>query len=260
MYKKSGFDFGSFTITKREILASISIILIMLIIGNAISNLIVESQIAQNEVYNKAVKIDDTELFQYGMDTNIGNAFVYGELKAVDTVTFSEIDGEYMYIKKQKELYERHEKWVEEKDSDGNVHKELKVWYEWETQNTESLHCKDLEFCGIAFPYNKIDIPGSAYIKTISSGKEWSWKSSEYVKVRYVYYGTKAEFKGTIYTSLKNGTISDKTSFYENKTINETVERLQTGGAEIVFWLFWFVLIAVCVYGFFYLDNKWLEG
>ena len=29
------------------------------------------------------------------MRTNVGNAFVYGDLKAVDTVTYPEIGGEY---------------------------------------------------------------------------------------------------------------------------------------------------------------------
>lgn len=41
-------------------------------------------------------------MFQYGKDTNVGNAFVYGDLKAVDTVTYPEIGGEYMYVEKSK--------------------------------------------------------------------------------------------------------------------------------------------------------------
>ena len=74
-------------ITKREILASISIIVIMILFGILISTKISEYQMDKNEIYNKAVKIEDQNMFQYGMDTNIGNAFVYGILEAVDTVT-----------------------------------------------------------------------------------------------------------------------------------------------------------------------------
>ena len=88
-----GFDLGNIEITKREILASISIIAVMILIGVLISTKISEHQMDQNEIYNKAVKIESQDLFQYGMDTNIGNAFVYGELKAVDTVTYPEIGG-----------------------------------------------------------------------------------------------------------------------------------------------------------------------
>lgn len=100
-----GWDFGNFEITKREIIASISIIAVMFLIGVLISSKISDWQINQNDKYNKAVKIESTDLFQYGMETNVGNAFVYGELKAVDTVTYPEIGGKYIYVKKVKEKY-----------------------------------------------------------------------------------------------------------------------------------------------------------
>ena len=121
-YRNRGFDFGDFEITKREILASISIIAVMLLIGVLISSKISEHQLDANEVYNKAVKIDNTDLFQYGMDTNVGNAFVYGDLVAVDTVTYTEIGGEYMYIEKVKEKYTKHTRTVTYKDSNGKTH------------------------------------------------------------------------------------------------------------------------------------------
>ena len=102
----------NFEITKREVLASISIIAVMIMIGIFISNKISEHQMDENEQYNKAVKINSQELLQYGMDTNVGNAFVYGELKAVDSVTYPELGGEYMYVKKVKEIYTQHTRTV----------------------------------------------------------------------------------------------------------------------------------------------------
>lgn len=62
----------------------------------------------RNEVYNKAVKIDSQEMFSYGMRTNVGNAFIYGTLQAVDPVSYPEIDGSYMYVEKIKKLYTMH--------------------------------------------------------------------------------------------------------------------------------------------------------
>ena len=94
---------SNFKIAKREIIMSISIIAIMLLIGVLISSKISESYMDKNEIYNKAIKTENQETFKYGMRTNVGNAFVYGNLKAVDTVSYPEIDGEYMYIKKIKE-------------------------------------------------------------------------------------------------------------------------------------------------------------
>ena len=56
---RRGFDFGDFEITKREIIASISIIAVMILIGVLISGKISERQMDKNEVYNKAVKIGE---------------------------------------------------------------------------------------------------------------------------------------------------------------------------------------------------------
>lgn len=50
-------------ITKREILASISIITIMILFGILISTKISEYQMDKNEIYNKAVKIEDQSMF-----------------------------------------------------------------------------------------------------------------------------------------------------------------------------------------------------
>lgn len=84
----------NFEITKREVLASISIIAVMILVGILISAKITERQMDRNEVYNKAVKIDSQEMFSYGMRTNVGNAFVYGTLQAIDPVSIKFCDEE----------------------------------------------------------------------------------------------------------------------------------------------------------------------
>lgn len=243
-YRKRGFDFGDFEITKREILASISIVAVMLLIGVLISSKISEHQLDANEVYNKAVKIDNTDLFQYGMDTNVGNAFVYGDLVAVDTVTYPEIGGEYIYVEKVKEKYTRHTKRVK-----SGKHYRTKVYWTWDRVGSEDKKCQEISFCGITFGSNKIDLPNTNYIDTIKESSH----------IRYKYYGIGTKYTGTIFTDLRNQTISDNTKFYIDKNINETVEYLEAGGGLIIFWIFWIVLIGGCVFGFYYLDNKWLE-
>ena len=80
-------------ITKREILASVTIIAIMILIGFVIVGRIDAYQVQKNSEYYSALQITDAELFQYGMDTSVGNAFVYGTLEAVDPVTYPEIGG-----------------------------------------------------------------------------------------------------------------------------------------------------------------------
>ena len=50
-----------------------------------------------------------------------------------------------------------------------------------------------------------------------------------------------------------------KQKFYENMDIEKTVDHLESNGWLFIFWFFWIILIAGCVYGFYYIDNKWLE-
>lgn len=248
-YRKRGFDFGDFEITKREILASISIIAVMLLIGVLISSKISEHQMDANEIYNKAVKIESTDLFQYGMDTNVGNAFVYGNLVAVDTVTYPEIGGEYMYIEKVKEKYTKHTRTVTYKDSKGKTHTKKETYWTWDRVGSEDKKCQEITFCGVIFDSNKINFPSTELIDTIKESSH----------IRYKYYGVGTNYTGTIFTDLRDQTIPNNTSFYEDKNIEETVKQLEAGGGVIIFWIFWIVLICGCVYGFYYLDNKWLE-
>lgn len=85
------FDLGDIEVTSREIIVSIAIIAAFLIGGFLISGRIQDRIDDANMKYNTAVKIDcsdSNELFVYGMQTNIGNTFVYGKLIAVDPVSY----------------------------------------------------------------------------------------------------------------------------------------------------------------------------
>lgn len=247
-------------VTKREVLVSIIIILIMLLIGMIIHGNINDTLMLEYQKYNTAVQIEnDSNLFAYGMKTNIGNAFVYGDLEAVDTVTYPEIEGEYIYIGKIEKRYERHTRIVTKTDSNGNTYTTTEVYYEWDIENQESQHSKEIKFCGITFPYSKINLPMSDYIDTIRGNRVWSWKSGEYVKVKFEYYGVSTKYTGTIFADLKDDTIPDNTGFYNDRTIDQVIDNLKSGWQLILFWIFWILLTSLCVFGFCYIDNRWLE-
>lgn len=116
---KKSWWIGKYEVTIRELLASITIIAVMMILGFVFAGKIEEHQMDKNAEYYKSAKITETEMFRYGMDTSIGNALVYGDLEAVDTVTFPEIGGEYLYVKKVEEHYNMHTRTVTYTDSDG---------------------------------------------------------------------------------------------------------------------------------------------
>lgn len=245
-------DLGEFTITKREILLSIAIIAVLLALGLWISDGITESQMDRNMVYDQALRVDETDIFEYGMRTNVGNAFVYGDLKAVDTVSFPEINGEYMTVRKIKERYTKHTRTVTKTrtvNGKTQTYTEVETYWTWDEVDRETLRNEKVTFLNVEFERGKIEIPGMRYLDTI---KESS-------KIRYQYYGTGTEFVGTIYTDLRDNTISDGSAFYENRTIDQTIEHLKVPVGTIGFWIFWVFLMGGALYGFFYIDNHWLE-
>lgn len=74
------------------------------------------------------------------------------------------------------------------------------------------------------------------------------------------YYGVDTEYIGTIFTELRDKTISDNSSFYENSTIEETVDYLESDWELWLFWVIWIIVIGLCVFGFYYIDNEWIEN
>ena len=77
--------------------------------------------------------------------------------------------------------------------------------------------------------------------------------------LRDKYYGSDISYTGTLFANLSDNMIS-QTSFYNDMTIEKTIEHLETKIQLVIFWIFWIVLTVDATYGFYYLDNKWLEG
>ena len=250
------FNLGDIEITSREIIVSIAIMAAFLIGGFLISGRIQDSIDDANIKYNTAVKIDcsdSNELFVYGMRTNIGNTFVYGKLVAVDPVSYPDIDGEYMEVKKTKEKYTMHTRQVAHtRTVNGRTHTyyTTQVYYSWDYAGSESKKCTKVRFCDVEFSSECIDLPPLQHIDTQTFGN-----------IRYIYEGSKTEHIGTLFSNLRENTISEGSDFLANMTIDEAVEHYKQTGAikQVLFWLVWTVICGACVYGFYSFENRWLE-
>lgn len=244
--------FDNFSITKREVIFSIAIVALMIVFGLMIHGAIDESLTQKYQEYNTALQIkEDTDMFEYAMKTNIGNSFVYGELKAVDTVTYPEIGGEYSYVEKVKEKYTMHTRVVTYTvtvNGKPQTHTRTEVYWTWDVVDSWSQHCKRISFLDIEFDYGKIPLPSEEYIKTIQ----------ESGSIRYKYYGSPTKCVGTIYSDLRNNTING-TRFYQNQTIDATIEQLESNVWLVLFWIGWVLLTGGLVFLFLYIDNRWLE-
>lgn len=239
-------------ITKREVIFSVAIVCLMLVFGIMISGKISDSLMNQYQEYNTALQIDNnSSLFEYGMRTNIGNAFVYGELAAVDSVTYPEIGGEYASATKVTERYTKHTRTVTKTrtvNGKTETYTETETYWTWDEIDRDHIHVSTIQFLNREFPYGTIDYFPESYITTLYAG----------FHLRNVYYGSALLYEGTLYANLADNTIT-KTSFYCDRTINETIEHLETEWQLVLFWVFWIALTGFVVWGFYYIDNRWLE-
>ena len=235
-------------ITKREILASVAIVCVMFVLGLLIHQSIRTAVTNQNKEYELALQIEDSDTFKYAMQTNVGNAFVYGKLTAVDTVTNDELDGEWMWIEKVKERHTRHTQTYTVKVGKTTQTK-VRVYWTWDRVGSETWHSKKINFLGVEFPYGMITDIGYGYIRTDTHGN-----------IRYKWYASKPEHEGTIYTKLLNGTITTA-SLYEKQTVKETFDSMVRSATIyiVLFWILWVALTAGLCIGFYALENRWLE-
>lgn len=240
-------------ITKREIIASISIIAIMLIIGVAISQKITQVHVDEMSEYNKALHINTQNVFEHAMNTNIGNSLVCGDIKAKDTVSYSDVEGEYSFIERVKERYTMHIRTVTKTrtvNGKTQTYTDTETYWTWDEIGRDEKKCSGFFLLGNEFGYSQILNPKS-FSYHIDTKKESS-------DIRYVYNGSPTEFKGTVYCNLKKGSLS-KISYYNNMNIEQVLDELDKDTWNIVFWIIWILLIVIAVIRFYYLENRWLN-
>ena len=195
------------------------------------------------QIYDNAIKIETEQLFRQELNNDSGYVFAYGELKAIDTVSFSGIEGEYSYIQKKQQKYRKHNRLVTETyhhNGRTKTRTRNKDYWTWDTIKKETKISKRISFLGVEFEYSKVPFPASHKILTTKTGKH----------SRNIYYGVDSSFKGTIFTVLKNNTISE-TSFYPNQTIEETINELKSEKTVLIFRIIW-ILATLIVSVIFY--------
>lgn len=248
-------------VTKREVLFSVIIVLVMLMLGLLIGNKISEGIAQEAERYMTATVIEDEQQFRYGMDTNFGNVLVYGEIMTNSPVTYDEIGNGYIYIQKVKEHYTRHTRTVTKTDSNGKTHTETEVYYTWDRVWSDSRQTDTINFCGSDFPSDTISLP----VHRLSLSEAGVKNRTNYIyhgmNDRFYYNVTYNNIAGTVLANLKDKTMVSESYLYEDATPAEVIESKQRNEtvAMVIFWVFWLMLMAGCVYGFVYLDNRWLD-
>lgn len=247
-------EVSDFTITKREILVSIAITLILVGLGFCISSVIENKTNESNEKYFKSLKINnDEEMFKHAIKTNIGYVLAHGKVQAVEGVSIEDVEGKYFKIRKVKEQYTMHTRQVAHTRRVGNTtqtYYTTEVYWTWDYVSEEQFHTEKFNFLGVDFDYDAIKFNNENYKQT---------KNGE-TNIRYQYYVIPIEFEGTLFSYINNNTINQNI-FSTNYTIEEIIKEKENdvNNGNIMFWSIWIILIVIIDFGYVYLENNYLE-
>ena len=240
-------------VTKREILVGIAIFFIMMSIGIIIKCNIENSINSKNEKYYKALKIDkDENMFVYALKTNVGYILAQGNVVAIDPIE-KDIEGQYLYLEKNTEVYTKHTREVKHTIEVGNTtetYYTIEEYWTWDRVDREEYHSEKFKYLGIEFNYEDIKFHNSSYQKTIDV---------DYY-TRYVYYGIPSEFQGCLFSKIEDNQCKD-IEFKCNTTIEDVIEskKKEAGISSTVFIVVWIFLSIGVAVGYVFLDNNYLE-
>lgn len=221
-----------FKITIKEFKYYFAALLVLLTIGIALySSLFNDTVFCKKNDYSADVCIDNNQVdFLNYKNNSADNALVYGELKALDPVTFKEIGGEYSHVVKVTEKLKK------------TVSKNGETIVNWIPIETLSLKSTRTSFLNEEHPYDTIKFPITSYITTKQIGDN----------IRDVYYGTDVSCMGTVYVTKENGEVQYG-RFFPDRNIKETMSGINAIWIPIVFCFAWLFITGVCLQKMYYI-------
>jgi len=237
-------------ITKREIIFSTVIIAIMIGIGIPIGNAITGKVLNNAMKVTSSTKVTDPEKFSYIERTNVGDFLAEGKLIADDPVSIRDIPGNFLMIRKVKEVYTMHTRTVVVSNGKTTTTR-IETYWTWDEKDRWNYSSNRVRFLSKTFNlssikyYSRLD-----YLKTINESSH----------VRYVYRVHPAVVEGVMTGVADNKSYNDL-EFTRNATIDKIVDSAEKdiNRAPIIFWVLWMILTAGLVVLFYYIENDWLE-
>lgn len=239
-----------FEVTFREVVVSVVIVILMIAVGFPITEKIYNNATENNEKYFKSLKINDDEnMFEYALNTNIGNTLAYGKFKANEPVSDKMIKGKYFAIERIQENYVMKTRTVTY-TSNGKTKTRTETYWTWEEVDRVQANTKTFNFLGKDFSYSKARFSNYREFDTVRDGN-----------TRYIFEVIPYEFKGTLFSKVIENTITDS-SVYAEKDLKQVIElKKNDAGFKVkCFWFIWAGIIILVIVGFVALDNRYLNG
>ena len=266
-------DCDTFKVTKREVLVSIIIVVLLIGIGIYTTSSIINKVDEHNSKVNRIQCCDTQDMFDHLVDTNAGKVIAKANVVCTKPVTMNDIiSGEYSYIYYQREKYEMKTRVVTDTytDADGNTHtsSHTEIYYEWDTKECKSKSSDEITINNHKYkPENVKKYFSHKYLSAKDYKGKYAYESGNYI---YLSSNERISFKvyelnstGVVYCKLDNNKIDYVRKYYLNKTNPKEVKNSMLKNADSVLTVFWIIdilLIFGVVFVFVYFDNNWLYG
>lgn len=247
------FDGIDFSITLREVIASIFILGVMWLLGFLIASSIEKHVNDSQLMYRQAATLNSDIEFNHAVDTHIGHAFANGRFRSIDCVSNQYLNGEFLRIHHRYQKYTMHTRVVHYTTKVGKTrrhHTRVEHYWTWDTYNTLDEHAVAVNYCGRKFDYNQFSYSRVGYGTHIQS-------IGYHTRVVLDYWPR--EFNATIIANFTNGGIGSDVVLNPDTTIDQMREWYTTSHAVMWFWIGWSFLMAVILALFVMIENDWLE-
>jgi hypothetical protein len=241
-------------ITKREILASVTILAIMVGIGVWLSAPILSKATERYLAVASSVVANTDDEFDYISRTNAGRFLANGTLSAIDTVRLEELPGVYSSVKKVKEEYRLHTEVYTTTDGKGHTTTHTRTYHSWDEVKHWNYKAERAMFRGKEFKIDEV-YRVRTQKDTIIKVKTKMFEND----TRYVYYTAPVSFDGVMLGNAMNRKYEEP-KFINGLTAEEYIKNVERklNGNTVLFWILWSLLTAGMIAGFYALENKWL--
>ena len=241
-------------LTLRELIFSILILGVLFAIGFFASGAIEKHVNDSNLRYNQAVALQSDDEFKHALSTDVGYVFANGTLAADKPVKNEHLDGEWLCVDVKHQRYQMHTRRVAYTvtDSKGRTHTKYRTetYWSWDTVGRSSDHSPTVTYCGVQFDYGKFNY---GYMP-----EETSKHSTGYHK-RDVVTVVPKTFNATLFGEAKSNDLVGQNILLVPMSMEEYREDLTNSHAVMIFWILWSVFSVIVLFGFYVIENNWLE-
>lgn len=275
--------FGEFEITIREIIISISMLLLGVFFILLITNEIKDSYVGINDEYLTADVYNTQDQFDFGLSGGTGPAFIKASITTDTTVSLPEITEEYVYISRVKEKYSPHTRMVSYPCGKNTCFR-TETYYSWDVVEQNTQHVDYIYINNYKIDWESIrgiDTKVTKLTDVIDKSIEISGKSikkvdSKYViistslierKTRYYYKTIKLDDikDSALFVNFENGEMkpekSDKFHIYTNTNTEQLADKIMKSpaGWYALVWVLGLIVTGTGIFIFYYAENNWLH-